>query len=127
LVVVAQDRDAHECARDIVVAEGVPYDFPRGDEVFLAGGSDENAGADHILDRGAGFGECCAHVLDGFGGLPGVVADGAGGAVCVQRARSGEEDQPSVSRCGCGVGVLGGIGEGLRADQGHSLGHRFPS
>jgi hypothetical protein len=55
LVVVAQDRDAHERARDISVAERVAHDFPRGDEVCSARGSDENAGADHILDRGAGL------------------------------------------------------------------------
>ncbi len=93
LVVVAEDGHTEQCARNIVVSESISHDLPGGDKICLRRRRHEDAGADHILERGTCLVEGDPHVFDGFGGLACVIADRGGCAVGVQRAGAGEEDQ----------------------------------
>lgn len=74
-----------------MIAESVPDDLPRGDQIRLPARGDQHPGADHVFDRRTGIGQRGVHGLDATGGLAGIVANGRGRPVVPQRAGTAQK------------------------------------
>ncbi len=62
-----------------MVTERIPDHLPCCDQVLLAVGGDQNAGADDVVQLCPGVGQRGLQVLDSLGRLPGDVLDRRGG------------------------------------------------
>jgi hypothetical protein len=94
LVGVSEHGDAEQGARHIVAAEGVADDVPGGHQILPSAGCHQDPGAQHVFHGRSRVGERRPHVLEGLRGLARVVPGRGGGPVLVQRAGTGQEDQP---------------------------------
>ena len=113
---IAEHRHAQQCARRVVVAEGIADDLPGSDQVGTGARGDVHGRLGHVSQPSTRcakrYGEVGHHPLS----LGCDIVRRHDGAIVVERAGPGGEHQASGWRHG-GVRVRDRVGEGGAADQ----------
>jgi hypothetical protein len=91
---VSEHGHPEQGARHVVAAKGVADYVPGGHQVLPSAGCHQDPCAQHVFHGRSRVRERGPHVLEGLRGLTSVVPGRGGGPVLVQRAGTGQEDQP---------------------------------